>query len=138
MGVLVLDSSVTMSWFLPLETTPATQKVLKKVGDEGAVVPSLWPLEVGNTLLLATRRTQISAEACATAIKALEYLPIEIDGETHGHAWNVTFRLAQDFRLTLYDACYLELARRRGLPLASLDKDLRLAAGRLGVEVLGV
>ncbi len=138
MSALVLDSAVTMAWFMPKEITAPTQELLDIVGDDGALVPSLWFLEVGNTLLLAARRNLISAENCATAIATLEELPIELDTETQTEAWNATFRLAAQFRLTLYDACNLELARRRRLPLASLDKELRSAASQLGLDLLGV
>jgi predicted nucleic acid-binding protein len=63
---------------------------------------------------------------------------IAIDGETNVFAWNATLALTDRFRLTSYDACYIELAQRRGLPLATLDKDLRKAAKALDIPLLGV
>jgi predicted nucleic acid-binding protein len=134
---LVLDGSITIAWFMPDERTAGTQRVLDQVTQEGAAVPALWCLEVGNTLLLAARRRRISPDDCATAITTLEELPIETDSETASQAWDATFQLAGQFRLTLYDACYLELAQRRNLPLATLDRDLRAAGDALGIEVLG-
>ena len=133
---VVLDSSATIAWFMPDEA--ASQDLLERVATDGAVVPSIWPLEIGNALLLAVRRGRITATHRTNALEQLALLPIEHDAETLAHAWTTTLGLADRFRLTLYDACYVELARRRGLPLASLDRNLRVAAERLGVPLLGV
>src|ERR1035441_8788138 len=70
-------------------------------------------------------------------LEDLELLPIKTDPDTEKHAWRSTLRLAERYKLTIYDAAYLELAMRRGLPLASLDGELRAAAGAEGVVLLG-
>ena len=137
MTALVVDCSATMAWFMPDEGNPETEAVRVRVTDEGAVVPALWPIEVGNTFLLAVRYGRMSAEQRTNALRGLTALPIEIDKETLTHAWESTSALAERFRLTLYDACYLELAQRRNLPLATLDGDLRAAGEALGLEILG-
>jgi predicted nucleic acid-binding protein len=67
----------------------------------------------------------------------LELLPIQTDPDTEKHAWRSTLRLADLHRLSVYDAAYLELAMRRGLPLASLDRELRVAAAAENVVLLG-
>ena len=134
---LVLDGSATVAWLLPDERTAAPQRVLEQVVANGAVVPTLWSLEVGNALTLAIRRKRISKADRADAMTKLSDLPIEIDPETSSHAWTSTLALADRFGLTLYDACYLELAQRRELPLATLDKDLRKAAKALNIPLLG-
>jgi predicted nucleic acid-binding protein len=97
----------------------------------------LWPLEVLNGLLVAERRRRLDAGKRATLSAFLRELPVRLDMETADQAWGDAGRLAETFGLTIYDACYLELAQRRGLPLGSLDKDLRKAAVGVGVEVLG-
>jgi predicted nucleic acid-binding protein len=135
---LVLDGSATVAWLIPDERTAASQRVLDQVGDNGAIVPMLWRLEIGNALLLAVRRKRMSKPDRAEALSKLSDLPIEIDTETFIHAWASTLALADRFNLTLYDACYLELAQRRGLPLATLDKDLRKAAKALDIPLLGI
>jgi predicted nucleic acid-binding protein len=135
---LVVDCSATIAWFMPDEKTIEAEAVRDRVTDEGAVVPALWPIEVGNTFLLAVRHRQISAEQRIRALQRLATLPIRIDDEALTHAWEETLALAERFRLTLYDACYLELAQRRNLPLASLDRELRTAARKLGLTLLGV
>jgi predicted nucleic acid-binding protein len=112
--------------------------VQERVLEDGAYAPDIWKLEVGNTLLLAERHGRIAPEHRARALQQLSTLPIAVDLETAGQAWSGTWQLAQRFRLTLYDAAYLELAQRRALPLATLDRDLRRGAETLGIELLGV
>jgi predicted nucleic acid-binding protein len=101
----------------------------------GAVVPSLWRAEVANGLQIAIRRKRIDAVFRSRALQHLELLPITVDRETDTYVWSSTLALADRFDLTIYDAAYLELAERRGLPLASLDKELNAAARALGVSV---
>lgn len=133
----VLDSSVTLSWYFDDEATPATDALFDKVSEDGAVAPSLWRLEVANGLQMAVRRKRIDTAYRNASLKDLTAMPIAIDAETDAHAWTSTVQLADRFRLTIYDAAYLELAQRRALPLASIDRDLRAAARTLGVALLG-
>ena len=136
MATLVLDCSVTMTWFIPDEATAQAKALRDRVTDEGAVVPTLWPFEVGNALLFAVRDRWTTAELRAAAIASLQQLPIEIDDTGLSRVWFETLALADRFRLTLYDACYLELAQRRELPLATLDRELRNAARKLDLALL--
>jgi len=135
---LVLDSSVTLTWYFEDERTPETLGLLRHVAQAGAVVPALWRLEVANGLQMALRRGRITAEYRDASLSDLGSLAIATDPETDNHAWEATVRLADRFRLTLYDAAYLELAQRRHLPLATLDCPLRAAAGALGVDLRGL
>ena len=134
---LALDASLTMAWYFDDESTAATDALLDQVTDAGAVAPTVWRLEVANALQTAIRRKRIDAGFRDAALAQLALLPITIDPETDTHAWSTTLRLSERFTLTVYDAAYLELARRRGLPLATLDEALRAAAGALGVPLLG-
>jgi predicted nucleic acid-binding protein len=135
--MLVLDSSVTITWFMPEERTGATLSVLKDVTQRGALVPQHWAIEVGNALLIATRGRRISAEKRREALDQLVRLQITTDPHTLEEVWSTSLVLAERFRLTLYNACYLELAQRRRLPLATLDQDLRKAAKALAIPLLG-
>jgi predicted nucleic acid-binding protein len=137
MPSLVVDASVAVSWLIAAEQSAATQRVLDRVGRDGAVVPGIWPLEVANVLLVAERRRKIAAAARAAALKLLSTLPVEIDPETATQAWAGTLHLAERFGLTAYDAAYLELAQRASLPLATLDDELRAAGKSCGVTLLG-
>jgi predicted nucleic acid-binding protein len=133
---LVLDSSVTLAWLFSDELTPATHQVLDRVAADGAWVPSLWRLEVANSLQIGVRRGRITADFRDTALTDLALLNIMADPDTDIFAWSTTLRLADRWGLTLYDAAYLELARRLDLPLATLDRELRVAADNLGVKLL--
>lgn len=135
---LVLDSSVTLAWIYRDETTAAAVEVFTKVISDGAWVSSLWRLEVANVLEMGVRRGRHTAEFRDITLTDLALLPIATDGETERQAWGATLQLASRNRLTVYDATYLELAKRRALPLATLDEDLRTAAAAEGVELMGV
>lgn len=135
---LVLDSSVTLASVYPDETTAAVLDVFARVIANGAWVTNLWRLEVANVLEMGVRRGRADAAFRDAALRDLALLPIRIDPETDAHAWHETLRLAEKHKLTLYDAAYLELAMRRGSPLATLDADLRSAANAEGLILLGV
>ncbi|SEO31582.1 Predicted nucleic acid-binding protein, contains PIN domain [Nitrosospira multiformis] len=134
---LILDSSVTLAWLYSDELTPAAQKVFDQVVVAGARVPSLWRLEVANSLQGGVRRGRISKEFRDAALTDLGLLDIVIDSDTDTFAWSSTLRLAERCGLTLYDAAYLELAQRLELPLATLDQELRAAGDVLGLTLLG-
>jgi predicted nucleic acid-binding protein len=134
---LVLDSSVTLAWLYSDPVTPATQQVFDIVLAERAWVPSLWRLEVANSLQMGVRRGRISVEFRDASLADLALLAIEVDAETDTFAWSTTLRLAERHQLTLYDAAYLELAQRLGVPLATLDQELRAAGSTLGLTLLG-
>jgi predicted nucleic acid-binding protein len=134
---LVLDSSATLAWIYSDEVTEGVRELFDTVADAGAFVPALWRLEVANSLTIAVRRGRIDVEFRRAALDDLALLDITTDNQTDTHAWTETLQLADLFRLTLYDAAYLELAHRRGVPLATLDEDLSAAALALGLHVLG-
>ena len=135
---LVIDSSITLSWCFEDERTEVTATLLYRVAETGALVPALWRLEVANGLQIALRRGRIDAAYRDATIADLRDLAIDVDPETDRKAWSEILQLADRFRLTLYDAAYLELAQRRQLPLASLDNELRAAGQMLGVPLLGL
>jgi predicted nucleic acid-binding protein len=134
---LVLDSSATLAWVYGTEITPPIRHVYELVCGGGAWVPVLWKLEVANVLEMGVRRGRHDAAFRTATLADLAQLPIRVDPETERQAWGATLHLAERHRLTLYDAGYLELALRHGLPLASLDGDLQAAARAEGVMVLG-
>jgi predicted nucleic acid-binding protein len=134
---LVLDSSATLAWIYSDETTEAIRQLFDAVAENGAIVPALWRLEVANSLTVAVRRRRIGTDFRRAALADLALLDITTDPYTDSLAWGETLNLADRFRLTVYDAAYLELAQRRILPLATLDEELRAAAAALGVRILG-
>ena len=134
---LVLDASLALAWYFQDEATATTDAVLDRVAETGAVVPALWRLELANGLQVAVRRGRISPAYRDASLADLTQMRIETDSETDVHAWSATLMLAEKHDLTLYDAAYLKLAQRRRLPLATLDRGLRRAAGKLDLPVLG-
>jgi predicted nucleic acid-binding protein len=134
---LILDSSATLAWIYGDETTDAVRGVFDAIADNGALVPSLWRLEVANSLTMAVRKRRIDPDFRRAALADLAILDISTDPQTDSHDWTDTLNLADQLRLTVYDAAYLELAQRRTLPLATLDRELRAAATAIGVTVLG-
>ena len=125
----VLDCSFAMAWVLADEGSPETDAVLDSLGKGAkAFVPHLWQWEVGNVLLGIERKKRAPAATVKGHLLTLQSLPIEVDAAAFDQTWTATFLLAQKHQLTAYDAAYLEIALRRGLPLASLDRELMAAA----------
>ena len=135
MSYCVLDASVALAWVLHGEATPATQQLLARISQQGAVVPALFPLEIHNVLLMSERRGRLLERHAALAIICGP--PIDVEPVRSLTALDSTIALATTHRLSLYDAAYLELAQRRHLPLASLDRALRHAAKAAGIALLG-
>ena len=136
MTELVIDASVALAWCFGDERTKTTASLLERLQTDAAAVPSLWHLEVANGLALAERRGRITPAESAELIALLEMIEIVVDGDTAARAFTRVLDLAREERLTAYDAAYLELAMRLGVPLASKDGDLCDTAERLGVSVL--
>ena len=133
--MIVLDASMTLSWHFADEVTPQTDAVHGDVIADGAVVPVHWRLEIANAFATAVRHGRMTAEFRSEALARLEYLPVEIDDESARAAWGAVQELCDRHRLTAYDASYLELALRRNLKLATLDRRLSEAAQAAGVPL---
>lgn len=134
----VLDNSVAMRWLLASDKKTDqsyAEKVLKSLLDAHAIVPNLWHLEAANVLLSAKKRAEIDSGEIEIFLSQLENLPIKTDSETHKQAFNRTLALGGAYKLSSYDAAYLELAIRRGLPIATLDTRLRKAAKKAAVDI---
>jgi predicted nucleic acid-binding protein len=126
-----------MPWVFANEATPATEALLDDLANGGhAWVPALWHLELANVMLGAQRRGQIDKAATEKFLATLNAFDIEVDDETLSLAWTKTLGLGEAYGLTVYDTTYLELALRKGLPLASLDRDLRAACAKAGGRLL--
>jgi predicted nucleic acid-binding protein len=132
---VVIDASAAACWILKDEASPATDTLLTRVRNMGAVAPALWNWEMSNLLLTGIRRARISMADAAGHLGDLALLPIAIDAEATARARRETFLLAHAHHLTAYDAAYLELAQRTGLELASKDAELCAAAAAIGVRL---
>ena len=136
MSGFVIDASVALAWCFDDEATEATRALLDRFEEDHAQVPSLWHLELANALALGERKKRITPARTAEFIALVGGLPIVIDEQTPNHALSTVLDLARSEQLSAYDASYLELAMRRGVPLATKDGDLVKAARRMGVGLL--
>jgi predicted nucleic acid-binding protein len=133
----VLDNSVALAWCFEDEQTPAVLAVLDRLVEGGASAPVIWPLEAANGLLMAERRGRVDGARRVALTGFLHRLPVLLDVATAYRAWDESLALAARHGLSVYDATYLELALRLGLPLATLDRDLRKAGAAHGIALLG-
>jgi predicted nucleic acid-binding protein len=134
---IVVDASVILAWFFPDEGSPGSEAVLRRVSRDGAVVPSHWAGEVANVLLTGERRRRTTRQQSERFVARLSTLPIRVDPASIETWWGFALPVAREHGLTVYDGAYLELAIREWTPLATLDDDLRTAAGRAGVGLVG-
>jgi predicted nucleic acid-binding protein len=137
MPSFVPDASVTLPWCFEDERTPFTESLLNRLrGRETALVPSHWSIEVLNSLVQAKKRGRVSEEKIQRFLRDLNSLPILVDQKQKLILWERVRLLADTHRFTAYDAGYLELAQRTGLPLATVDRELKNAAHAEHVPVL--
>jgi predicted nucleic acid-binding protein len=133
----VIDASATLPWRFEDEATPWTEAILSRVeAGEEVFVPALWPLEVVNSLLMAKRKGRVTDAQVSEFLDDLSMLAIRVVAIDKPSDWSAVRSVAAQHRLTAYDAAYLELAQRFGLPLATLDQDLRKAAAAAGAALV--
>ena len=134
----VFDASIAAAWCFDSEKTPAIETLLDRLAHDAGTVPNLFHLEIANVLTQAMRKKppRITAAKRREFLDMLHAAPIVVDEKTSENAWAQTLTLADQHRLSLYDAAYLELALRANAELATLDRDLRTAAAAEGVPVI--
>jgi len=133
----VIDASIGIGWVHPSQSNDLTKRLLEEAKAGTPIyVPSLWHLEIANTLIVLVRRKSISDAQREVALALLSQLRIIIDEEANRVAFSVISELAGKYALSAYDASYLELARRKSLPLATRDEALKTAAKKSGVKLL--
>ncbi len=137
MTLCVLDASVALAWSFKDEVSPYATFVVRSVRARRAAGPAIWPLEVNNALITAVRRGRIDELQANRIRSTLDRLPLDIDSEIAvARLGQRILHLGIDYGVSAYDASYLELAMRRGLPLATLDEQLARAAAAVGVTIL--
>jgi predicted nucleic acid-binding protein len=135
-GSFVVDNSVVMSWCFKDQANAYADSILERLIDSTAYVPSVWPLEVVNVLLAAERKKWISQADSVRFISLLSELPIYVESESPEKVMKELLGLGRAHDLSIYDASYLDLAMRKGLPLATLDQKLIKAAVHTSVLIL--
>lgn len=132
----VIDASIGLAWVHPDQSTPETDALLDEIGQGvRAIIPTLWPVEVTNALLVLERRKKLKKDERLEALAMLRTLNPDVDEEGHRFAFTRVTELAEEHGLSVYDATYLELALRERVPLATKDASLRQAATKAGVLV---
>lgn len=129
----VLDASIAACWAFDDEDHPVAALALERIRADEAIAPSLWWFEVRNTLIVNERRGRLTETDTTTFLRELSRFGVMLDRTPEETA---ILTLARQQRLTVYDASYLELARREALPLATLDTDLRKAAAALDIALI--
>lgn len=132
----VIDNSVVMSWCFKDEISRYADAVLDRLQDATAFVPSVWPLEVVNVLLVAERKRRVRQADSVRFITLLSQLPIIVEYERTGTQMNDLLVLARANNLSSYDASYLDLSMRKGLPIATVDTRLIEAAKKTDVPII--
>ena len=133
----MVDASVGISWAVSSQSSSATATLLEEIAaGKPFVVPGLWMFEVANALLVLMRRKKIQSQQCARERGPLGRLHPVVDDDGPRLAMHRIWGFADEFALSIYDAVYLELAQRKGLPLASKDPALRKAAAKCGIPLL--
>ena len=135
--MFVVDASITLDWCFGDEASEPADRALDRLEHEEAIAPSIWPLEVANGLRTAERRSRLDLADLARVRDLLLALPVQVEAVDLRLALNEVIEVARALDLSAYDAAYLALAARRGLPLATGDGRLREAALAVGVELVG-
>jgi len=132
----VLDNSVVMAWCFEDEDTKYADRVLELLDADTTITPAVWPLEIANAILMGERRGRLSAAGTARFTELVSELAITVERIPLSRALGVVMEVGRTHGLTSYDAAYLELAMRRGLPLATLDNRLANAARQANVTLI--
>ena len=130
----VIDASVILAWHDPRENNAYADGVLDCLAEETAITPPLCCFEVNNVFRLFEKKELITNLDLEKAIAFINKLPILRDVTAIEFSMPFVLRLSREYALTIYDACYLELAVRLDLPLVSLDNDLIKAASAAGIK----
>ena len=132
----VLDSSIALALALPDETSEQANHFFRQITSKNILwVPALWWYEIANALIGAQRRKRLTERDRMRLTELYRMLPVRTDTVLDSDAMYRFHALAIQHELSAYDAAYLELAQRRALGLATLDRRLRSAALRAGVKV---
>ena len=135
---VVVDASMALAWLIDDEQSDAAESIRVELIRDGGLAPGSWPLEVATGLLVAERRRRIHPERSASVLVELRTMPIRVANAPGDAVVDATLAVARHYKLTVYDAAYLELAIRERATLATLDDDLREAARQAGIATAEV
>ena len=134
-GRFVVDNSVVVAWCFADQANAYTDAVLDSLARRKAVVPAIWPLELGNVLTVAERKGRLDEAGIARFVELVSRLPLEVEAESPARMLGEVLALAREYHLSTYDASYLDQAMRLGLPLATRDAALLKGAKQAGTQI---
>ena len=134
---VVVDASVALAWCFPDEGSDYADRVLVAVEGHVVLVPALWSIEITNALLVAEKRKRIKQVETRRFIDLLSELTVVMDARSVADAVSDILPLGREYVISAYDAAYLDVAIRHGVPLATLDSNLRKAGSSAGIEIFG-
>jgi predicted nucleic acid-binding protein len=135
---MVVDASVALAWCFPDEVSDYADSVLLAVENQTIVVPAIWPVEITNALLVGQRRKRITQSDVRRFVELFKGLDVTVETQSVADSVSNIFPLAQNYRLSAYDAAYLDVAVRHEITLATLDADLQRAAKAIGISIFKV
>jgi predicted nucleic acid-binding protein len=138
LNAIVVDASIALAWCFPDEASDYADSILVAIKTQTLIVPAIWAVEIANALLVGERRKRIRQPDVRRFVELLKGLNIAEDAQPVADTVSNIFPLAQNYRLSAYDAAYLDVAVRRDIPLATLDGDLREAALAAGIKTFKI
>ncbi len=135
MADFIIDNSVVMAWCFADEESTYADKVLAGLESAQAIAPAIWPLEIGNVLVVAERRKRLNESDSIRFLALINDLPIKVIQEPPGRMTKEILVLARKRQMSTYDASYLDLAMRKGLPIATQDSGLIKAANECKIAL---
>ena len=135
MADFIIDKSVVMAWCFADEDTTYADEVLASLESSEAIAPAIWPLEIGNVLVVAERRKRLNESDSIRFLALINDLPIKVLQEPPERMTKEILALARERQISTYDASYLDLAMRKGLPIATQDSGLKKAAKKCKITI---
>jgi predicted nucleic acid-binding protein len=132
---IVIDASVALAWCFPDEASDYADSALLALENQSVIVPSIWAVEIANALLVGERRKRIRQPEVRRFVDLLKSLSVIEDGQNFSEILSRLLPLSREYGLSAYDAAYLEVAVRLGIPLATLDRALQKACVSAGIKV---
>jgi predicted nucleic acid-binding protein len=132
---IVIDASVALAWCFPDEASDYADYVLVALEGHSILVPTLWPIEITNALLVAERRNRVKQSTIRQFVALLNGLTVLLVSQSVTESVSNVLPLAREYNLSAYDAAYLDVALRHGIPLATLDNNLQKAGAKAGIKI---
>jgi predicted nucleic acid-binding protein len=133
--LIVLDASLLVAWLLEEDAAASAPTLADILQNDTLVVPAHWPAEIGNALLVSLRRGRLPSDRLEMILEECAEFDVAIEEPIPINRISALAHLASAQNLTFYDATYVQLALERAAPLGTLDRDMRSAAGRLGIRL---